>query len=69
MRNTQHPLRKYRRDTGISLEDLAKETNVHKSSISRIERGKQSPSIALMRRLIEASKGALSPNDFFGGAA
>lgn len=61
-----HPLRRYRQERGIKINDLARETHVHKATISRIERGKQTPSVALVRRLISASGGTLSSEDFMG---
>ena len=64
-----HPLRKYRTDRGIRLKTMAKDAHGCKSTLSRIERGKQNPSFDLMRRLIEASGGALRPEDFMRGAA
>jgi len=61
---TEHPMRRYRREKAMPLDQLAEATGVDKSTLSRIERGKQNPSIDLLRRLIAATGGALSAEDF-----
>jgi transcriptional regulator with XRE-family HTH domain len=63
----EHPMRRYRRIKGIPLEALAQATNISRGTLSRIETGKQNPSVDLMRRLIAASDGVLSANDFVDG--
>jgi len=60
----EHALRRYRRNKGISLEDLARQAGVTKGTLSRIETGKQEASPGLIRRLIALSAGRLSSDDF-----
>jgi DNA-binding XRE family transcriptional regulator len=59
-------MRRYRRERGLPLDVLARAADVSRGTISRIETGKQNPSIGLMRKLIAASGGELSPQDFMG---
>lgn len=60
-----HPLRDWRKANHFSLETLAAELNISPSSLSRIERNKQSPLIGTAKKIIEISKGYLKPEDFF----
>ena len=57
-------LRKYRTDHGLSQTDFGKSVGVKKATISRIEKGKRSPSLALVSRIVEVAKGELSADDF-----
>ena len=59
-----HPLRRYRKNLGLSLETLADVAGVDKATISRIENGKQEPSLGLIRRLTAATAGRVTANDF-----
>lgn len=59
-----HPLRKYRTENGITLEHLAQMVGVTRATLSRIETWLQSPSLSLVCRLINATGGALSADDF-----
>ena len=59
-----HPLRTYRHKTGLSLDALASRVNTTKTSLSRIERGVQTPSLALVLRLVRESGGLLRADDF-----
>jgi len=65
----EHPLEKYRREAGLTRRDLAIKAATTRQTIHRIEVGKQNPSAALIRRLMVATNGALTPNDFFESAA
>jgi len=47
----KHPLRAYRAKTGLTLEDLAVRAATTKATISRIELGSRTPSMALAVRL------------------
>ncbi len=47
-------LKSIRKDRGYSLEDLAKRTGFSKSFLSQIENGKNSPSIASLKRITQA---------------
>jgi transcriptional regulator with XRE-family HTH domain len=62
--STIHPLRAYRQAAGISLAVLAAQCATSTATISRIERGEQWPERELIRRLIDATGGKLSFNDF-----
>lgn len=58
----EHPLRTYRRERDITLDQLAKEAGLSKSHLSEIETGKLpgSKTIALL-----CAKTGLSPSVFF----
>ncbi len=43
----QHPLRRYRKTQGLSLEDLARRLRVSAATVSRLETGKQGASLGL----------------------
>ncbi len=60
----EHPLRRYRKDTETTLDALAEKIGATAATLSRIETGKQDPSLDLVRRLIEATGGAVSASDF-----
>lgn len=57
-------LREYRQAQGLSQEEFAKGVRVRKATISRIENGQRVPSVGLISRICEFSKGALTANDF-----
>jgi DNA-binding XRE family transcriptional regulator len=50
-------LREMRRESGMTLEDLAAKIDVHTTHLSAIERGKANPSSAFLGRFIEAFGG------------
>lgn len=47
-------LRSYRRQNGLSLDELSTRTGFSKSFLSQIENGKNSPSIASLRKIADA---------------
>lgn len=51
----EHPLRIYRREAGLTLGDVAAKADTTKETVSRIENWVRSPSLALARRLSEAT--------------
>ena len=57
-------LRAYRSEHGLSQADFAKSVGVKKATISRIEKGRRTPSMGLVSRMVEASSGALTADDF-----
>ena len=61
----EHPMKLWRTHAGISLEKMAMETGISASSLSRIERYKQTPLIGAAQKIIKFSKNALKPEDFF----
>lgn len=63
---SNHPLRSYREQAGLSLDELAALVETSKASLSRIETRAQTPSLGLVERIVKASGGLLSANDFFG---
>lgn len=61
----EHPLRRYRRDAGLTLEALSARLGISKASLSRVETGRQTPSLALLQRITAATDGAVTANDFY----
>ena len=61
----QHPMKTWRLFKKISLEKMAFETGISASSLSRIERFKQTPLIGAAQKIIKFSKNELVPEDFF----
>lgn len=59
-----HRLRIFRQQEKLSAAALAGTVGATKASICRIEQGKQTPSLDLMFRLVEATKGFLTADDF-----
>lgn len=59
-----HALKAYRQKNGITLEDFAVLCGASVASISRIENGKQTPSMRLLSRIVRASGGDLMPEEF-----
>lgn len=60
----RHPLKTYRERCGITLYELAELVGSTKASLSRVENGKQTPSLDLIGKLKEATGGALTADDF-----
>ena len=61
-----HPMRAYRKEHFVTLDDLSFQTGISMASLSRIERYKQYPLISAAKKIIAASGGYLKPEDFFG---
>jgi transcriptional regulator with XRE-family HTH domain len=59
-----HALRKYRHEAGKSLQEVAERSKTTRATLSRIENGLQIPSLDLVKRIIEATHGAVTANDF-----
>ena len=53
-------IRKYRDLMGISQEDLADKSGLHRTYISGVERGVRNPTIAVVSQLAKALKVSLS---------
>jgi DNA-binding XRE family transcriptional regulator len=62
--NQEHPLRAYRRQHDITLDQLGEMVGASKGFLSKIEKRKQIPSMTLAAKLSEATKGAVTLNDF-----
>lgn len=59
------PLRRWRRDKrNWTLDRLADELGISKSTLSRIETGRQDPDLSFIRQIIALSEGALTADDF-----
>jgi len=61
---SNHPLRQWRKKNKVTLYDLAVKVKSTASSISRIERGLQTPSLSLMVRICTATNNELSLLNF-----
>lgn len=55
-----HPLRHWREMVGVTLDDLATEIGTTRQSLSRIETGRQTPSLELAMRIEAATNGAVT---------
>lgn len=62
---TEHPLRKWRKDAGLTLEQAAERVPTVRQVWSDWERGRRRPSSDAMRRLFELTAGKVQPNDFY----
>jgi DNA-binding XRE family transcriptional regulator len=57
-------LREYRTAHGLTQTEMAEAVGVKKATISRIENGERTPSMSLVSRICEATRGELTANDF-----
>lgn len=57
----------YMRLHGISDATLADKVGCNRATISRVRRGVMPPSLSLASRIADATKGAVTPNDFLPG--
>lgn len=57
-------LNAYIEATGISGVELANRLGTSEATVSRLRKGLQKPSLALLERLAWATKGLVTPNDF-----
>lgn len=57
-------LRQWRTDAGLSTRAFAERVGSTSATISRLETGAQTPSMALASRIAEFTKGAVTANDF-----
>lgn len=60
----EHALKQFRTRNGLSVEEFAKRAGTTRQTIHRIECGKQSPSMAMVSRLIAATGGAVGADAF-----
>ncbi len=51
----------------LTLAQLAERVGVTKISLSRYERGERIPTREIMQKIVEATVGAVQPNDFYSG--
>lgn len=61
-----HPLEQYRSEAKLTRDALAKRAGTSRQTIHRIEVGGQTPSLNMIRKLVKASGGELSADDFMG---
>jgi len=59
-----HALTKFRSVQGMSKAELARLAGTTRQTIHRLENGEQTPSLALLHRIREATGGAVSSDDF-----
>jgi len=58
-------LEQYLSLTGIKQKEFAEKARLSQSTVSRLIRGKFSPSRDLLSRIYEATGGDVQPNDFY----
>ena len=58
----EHPARRYRKEHGLTVQALANIVGVSKVTVSRIENGLQTPSLALVQRFVDRT--GLRAEDF-----
>ena len=58
------PIKTFRTEKKLSLDEMAQRIGTTAASLSRIENGKQDIGLAMMLRIVEATNGAVTPNDF-----
>lgn len=64
----EHALKKFRTDANMTLAKFGEQVGASKGFLSRIENGRQRPSIDLIERIIAATAGAVRADDFLSGA-
>jgi DNA-binding XRE family transcriptional regulator len=64
MRGMPHALSEFRTRMGLSKAAIAARAKTSRQTIHRIEALKQMPSMALVRRLVDATDGVLRADDF-----
>ncbi|WP_439813998.1 helix-turn-helix domain-containing protein [Zavarzinia sp. CC-PAN008] len=55
----------WRREQGLTLEEVAEKIGRHHSSVSRYERGTRMPDPEAMAAIVRETGGAVQPNDFY----
>lgn len=61
----QHPLRKWRKSVGLTLDQVAARLNTSRQVVSDWERGRRRPGPAFMPRVRELTGGMVTADDFF----
>lgn len=46
--------------------DMARQLGVSQAAVTRYRRGERIPEAAIMTRIVDATAGAVTPNDFYG---
>lgn len=60
----EHALRTYRAKNNVTLAALGRDIGVTKGYLSRVENGRQMPSLRFIKRVFEATNGEVTANDF-----
>ena len=55
----------YLRDRKLTLAAFASQIGVHPRAVHRYVHGRRTPEREIMRRIVDATNGAVTPNDFF----
>lgn len=69
VRPTDSVLRAWRRSNALSMQTVAARVGLTQASLSRLERGKQNPSVRTALKILRATEGAISMDDLFRDAA
>lgn len=67
--SANHPLRRWRSKQGLSLREFAEQIAVTKGTVSRYESGRRRPEWAVLDRIVKATRGAVTADDFMSEAA
>lgn len=59
-----HPLIRYSRDAGKSVMEIAKDAGCSRMTLYRLVRGEQNATIDLLKRVSDATGGAVTAADF-----
>lgn len=62
-------LKSYLEKERLTASEFAERVGVFPSTITRAAKGEAMPSPKLMKQIMDATSGAVSPNDWFEGAA
>ena len=55
----------WRKAQGLTLAEVAERVDVTEVTLSRYERGERIPAREIMPKIVEATGGAVQPNDFY----
>jgi hypothetical protein len=67
-RGPRTKLSEYLQTQGVSETDMARQIGVSQVAVNRYRRGERIPEAAIMARIVQATDGAVTPNDFYGVA-
>jgi len=65
---SDHPLKEYMRAHDENLESMALRVGTSAQSLSRICRGKQKPSVDMIKAIVAATAGEVTADDLVGAA-
>lgn len=61
----EHPLRKWRKARGLTLDQAAQKVGTVRQMWSDWERGRRRPGEELMKEVYRVTEGLITPNDFY----